>query len=303
MKLSKLFLILFLFNSGVAQVFCQEKSDTTSQSLLDGLLEEDDRSFAVTETFKATRVVSLHSVETVDQGEFLFLIGHRFGTLNSGLRDLFGLDNATIRFGGDFGITDRLNVGVGRSSFEKTYDGFIKYKLLEQKTGTDSFPFTLTAFTSANVNTLEVPFPDFPNTGNEHRWDYVSQLMLATKVNDHVSLQLAPMYFHRNFVEQEFEENSFIAGNIGTSIKISPSTRLNAEYFVNPESFEDQNNLTNSFNVGFDIETGGHVFQLHLTNSKGMTEKFLSQTSGDWFNGDIFFGFNVARNFNLGKHN
>lgn len=296
MKIKGLLFLVFFITIGLTSHSQEEKED---DSLLD-LIDEEERTTSVTEIFKSTRVVTSQSVELVDEGEFLFVIGHRFGTLNSGIRDLFGLDNSTVRLGGDFGLTDKLNAGIGRSSFEKTYDGYLKYKFLEQKKGENSFPFSAVAFTSANINGQETPFVNVPETDGIHRFSFISELLLASKLSKNVSVQLAPVFIHRNFIESDDSENSYFTGHLGTSIRISPSTTINTEYFLNPNDVDALTDLTNSLSIGVDIETGGHVFQLHLTNSQGLTENFLSQTTGDFFDGDIFFGFNVARNFSFG---
>jgi len=293
--------ILFVLLSVSLFSYAQEE-DKEEESLLD-LIEDEDRTTSVTEIFKSTRVVTSQSVELVDPGEFLFIIGHRFGTLNSGWRELFGLDNATIRLGGDFGITEKLNAGIGRSSFQQTYDAYLKYKFLEQQRGADAFPFSAVLFTSANFNTQEVPFVNVPNTDGSARLEYVSELLLGSKLSKQVSIQVAPVLVHRNFVESDDSPNTFFTGHLGGSVQVTPSTSVNAEFFVNPNDSNVLVELTNSLSLGVDIETGGHVFQLHLTNSQGLTENFLTETTGDWLDGDIFFGFNVARNFNIGKKN
>lgn len=294
-------LCVFLLTCFAFQLLAQdEESDTTRSDLFELIEEDHDVEQEIISIFKSTRLVSGHSIEIVAPGDFLFIIGHRFGELNSGWRNLFGLDNSTIRLGGDFGVTKNLNLGIGRSSFEKTFDGFLKYRLLEQSRGEKNIPLSVGLLTTANVNTSEVPFPNFETVGGKHRWEYVTQLLLAKKVSDQISIQYAPMLIHKNFVEDEHDQNTSFSNSIGTSVKVTPSTSLNVEYVFAPKSNFESLDLRNSLNIGVDIETGGHVFQVHLTNSKGMTEKFLTtETTGDWTDGDIFFGFNVTRSFNL----
>jgi len=302
---NKLYLLIsLLFLTFSLQSFGQE--DEEEEDLLSMLESEQEpiTNFTIA-TFKSTRLVSGHSVETVAEGEFMFIIGHRFGELNSGWRDLFGLDNATIRLGGDFGITDAIDVGIGRSSFQKTYDGFVKAKVLRQKSGAESFPITLTAMSNIYLRGDEWENPDRENYQTS-RMVFSTSAMFARKVNDGLSIQLTPMMVHRNIVPTPEDENMVFLGSLGTSIKMSGSSRINAEYFYLPDgqivSQLGGQDLRNAFSLGFDIETGGHVFQLHMTNSKGMTEKFLAtETVGEWGAGDIYFGFNVNRNFNIKK--
>ena len=256
-------------------------------------------------TFKSTRLISGHSVETNAKGVLQFLIGHRFGRLNSGWRDLFGLDNATIRLGFDYGLTENINIGIGRSSFEKTYDGLLKWRFLRQKSGEKNFPFTATAVSSIYLNTMEWPNPERENYFSS-RINYHFSLLMARKFSELISIQLMPTIVHRNLVKTKEDENTIYSLGVGTSIKLSGSLRLNAEYYYIPEgqifSTIGGEKIRNSLSIGVDLETGGHVFQLFLTNSRGMAEKFLvGGTTGNWLDGDIHFGFNVSRVFTVRK--
>lgn len=252
-------------------------------------------------TFKNTRLVSGHSIETNGKGVLQFMIQHRFGTLNSGWRDLWGLDNSTIRLGFEYGITDHLNIGLGRASFLKTYDGMIKWRFLRQKSGAKNFPFSTTAVSSIYLNTTEWADPERENYFSS-RLSYHHALLIARKFGDKISMQLMPTVVHRNLVDGTEDQNTIYALGIGSSVKLTGSLRFNVEYYYLPSNQISSEPLTNSLSLGVDIETGGHVFQLHLTNSKGMTERFLvGNTTGKWTDGDIYFGFNVSRVFNVGK--
>lgn len=266
--------------------------------LLSLLGEEEAVTTYATAAFKTTRVINLHSIENVAAGVLDFKISHRFGFVNGGIQELFGLDQATIRFGLDYGLTDRLMVGWGRSSFEKTYDGFLKYKILRQSSGKRNMPITLSVFTSAAVKT--VPFQD-PEKINPAagRWYYTSQMIIGRKFSDNFSLQLSPTYVHRNLVATVDEAHGVIALPIASRIKLNKRVAINAEYVYVPEG-QLAADFRNSLSIGFDIETGGHVFQLHFTNSTSMIEKgYITETVGNWLDGDIHFGFNVSRVFTL----
>lgn len=253
-----------------------------------------------TATFKANRLINGHSVETIPQKELLFLISHRFGTISSGAYNLFGLDQSSIRLALEYGLSDRLNIGVGRSSFQKTYDGYIKYKVLRQVTKDLSRPVTLTAFASTALNTLKFADPERDNLFSS-RLSYTYQLLIARKFNDRFSFQIAPTLVHRNLVSTVKDENNVYALGFGSRYKLTKRTSFNAEYFyLKPGSTADD--YVNSFSLGFDIETGGHVFQLHATNSQGMIEKFfVAETNSSWGDGDIYFGFNISRIFDLSR--
>lgn len=246
-------------------------------------------------TFKGTRLINGHTVETRSEGVLDVIISHRFGRLNSGAYELFGLDEANVRLGLDYGLNDRLTLGIGRSSFRKVYDGFAKYKLLQQGTGRGSSPLTAVAFSSLAVETLRSQ----NNLNLSNRLTYVWQLLLARKFSDHLSVQLMPSIVHRNLSLTEADDNDIYLLGAGGRYKLSKRLALNVEYYYQFNQPLAENNH-NSLSVGLDIETGGHVFQLHLTNSRAMQEKgFLTQTTGDFFEGDIHFGFNISRVFQL----
>lgn len=266
--------------------------------LLSLLGEEEPVTTYATAAFKTTRVINLHSIENVASGVLDFKISHRFGFINGGISELFGLDQASIRIGLDYGLSDRLMVGGGRSSFEKTYDGFLKYKILRQSTGKKNMPITLSVFTSAAVKTVPFQDPEKINPASS-RWYYTSQVIIGKKFSDNFSLQLSPTLVHRNLVTTVDEVHDVVALPIATRIKLSKRVAINAEYIYVPEN-QLADNFKNSFSLGFDIETGGHVFQLHFTNSTSMIEKgYITETVGNWLDGDIHFGFNVSRVFTV----
>ena len=262
------------------------------------LLEEEETTDYVTASFKTNRVINLHSLESTSAGVLDIKISHRFGTLNRGAYELFGLDNATIRIGGDYGITDQITIGVGRSSFEKTYDGFVKYKFLRQSTGKKVMPISAALFASAAINSLKWQNPDRENYFSSRLY-YSYQLIVGRKFSESFSLQLSPTLVHRNLVRTKDESHDVYALAAVGRVKLSKRVAANAEYIY---VFDNQlaPGYRNSLSLGFDIETGGHVFQLHFTNSTSMIEKgFVTETSGKWGNGDIHFGFNVSRVFTV----
>ncbi|MDX1350756.1 MAG: DUF5777 family beta-barrel protein [Putridiphycobacter sp.] len=284
----------------------QVQNATAQDDLLDLLESESEPVTNYTfATFKGTKLVSGHSIETNGKGVLQFLIGHRFGRINSGISDLFGIDNATIRLGFEYGITDQLNIGFGRSSYLKTYDGTVKWKFLRQKSGAENFPFTATLVSQGFIDTTPWSDPERQNFFSS-RLAYTHSLLLARKFNNYLSLQLMPAIAHRNIVPLKKDNNTIVAVGAGGSVKLTGSLRVNVEYYYIPEnqifSLVNGETVKNPLSIGVDLETGGHVFQLHLTNSRGMTEKFLlGETTGSWLNGDIHFGFNVSRVFTVKK--
>lgn len=251
-------------------------------------------------TFKATRLVYGHSVENPAEGNLLFLIQHNFGALNSGIYELFGLDRATIRLGLEYGINDNISIGFGRSTWEKTYDGFAKVKLLRQSKGLRNMPISVAYVGAVAINSLHWADPDRKNYFSA-RVSYINQLLIARKFSSDFSLQLTPTIVHKNLVPTRADKNLSYAVGFGGRYKLSQRISLNAEYFYYPE---DQTSIqrTDVLSVGFDIETGGHVFQLHISNGNAMFERaFITETQGKWTKGDLFFGFNISRNFVLKK--
>ncbi|WP_221394677.1 DUF5777 family beta-barrel protein [Dyadobacter sp. NIV53] len=266
--------------------------------LLNQLQKQDStRTFPVTATFKSTRVVNGQSVETMKKNHMDFRISHRFGRLNSGAYQFFGLDQATMRMGFEYGITDKFMIGVGRSTSQKVYDFFGKYKLIQQSTGARNIPVSVTLFGGTGVATLnkELEFQD--------KVYYTAQVLLARKFGEKFSLQLSPTWLFRNHPEVTGDEKLLLAVGIGGRYKLSKRVSLNGEYFY---TAREKNTVTapyhDSMSFGVDIETGGHVFQLHFTNSLGMIEKqFIGETTGTWGKGDIHYGFNLSRTFSFDK--
>lgn len=255
-------------------------------------------------TFKSTRVMNGHSIERMPAGQLDVRISHRFGPVNSGAYNFFGLDQSNIHLSLEYGINNWLMIGMGRGSYEKTFDGFAKFSILRQSTGAKTMPVSLSAVTSIALNTLR-----FQNqTRSDYfssRLAYVAQVLVARKINQAISVQLTPTYIHKNLVATELDPNDIYAVGAGARLKLTKRTSLNGEYYyvVNPKTYLSQQ-IYNPLSIGFDIETGGHVFQLFFTNSLGMIEKaFIGETTGSWTKGDIRFGFNISRVFTLIKHN
>ncbi len=267
--------------------------------LMDLLEKEAKPAINYTEaTFKGTRLINGHSIETRKKGVLDFIIGHRFGRINSGAYEFFGLDQSNVRIGFDYGLTDRFNIGIGRNSFEKTYDSFLKYKLMRQQTGSRNLPVSVVAFSSIAIKTLRTNDPatelDFTS-----RLTYTYQLIIARKFSPSFSFQLLPSLVHRNAVLPDLEGNDIYALGAGGRVKLNKRLSLNAEYYYQFNRIPNTL-IQNSIALGVDIETGGHVFQLQLTNSQSMIEKgFITETTGNFFQGDIHFGFNISRTFQL----
>ncbi|WP_075351338.1 DUF5777 family beta-barrel protein [Algoriphagus marinus] len=307
MRIKNILLSVFILFFGlVGKAFAQ---DDLMAMLDEDLSKEPVYTYA---TFKATRLINGQTVETISKKHLNFWISHRFGAVNSGfINNFFGLDEAKIRLGLEYGITDQWLIGAGRSSMEKTYDFYSKYKVLRQS---NKIPVTVTVMGGWAINTMNTGY--ITETGAEmkffnnlERYSYHGQLLIARKFNEKLSLQLMPTVLHQNRVESASIENTMLSMGGGGRYKLSNRITLSAEYYYNlvdKNQYQSETGLPypfhNSLSLGVDIETGGHVFQLHFTNSKGMIEKqFIGQTIGTWENKDIFYGFNIARTFSLDK--
>ena len=285
----------------------QKNTDTTDISkLLEDQLksEEKTKTQYTAATFKTTRLVNGHTVETTPKGVLDVKISHRFGRVSDGGYNFFGLDQATMRMGFDYGITNTVMIGIGRSTLKKTYDALTKWKLVRQSTGKIKMPLTIDYVFTIGVQTdtsalLHSTVEDLQQHFSK-RISYSHQLIIGRKFSDGLSLQVMPSVVHRN-LPLDGGKSDIWAFGIGGRQKLSKRTSFNFEYYYNLPGTKVPGTY-NSFSVGFDIETGGHVFQLHLTNAMGMTESlFIPATTNTWQKGQISMGFNLSRVFSLGK--
>jgi Membrane bound beta barrel domain (DUF5777) len=288
--MKKLLLILPLSIWGISMVF--------AQSLLDQVGKDEEETEYVKYSFKTNRVINLHSLESTAKGVMDFKISHRFGVVDDHFYDLFGLDQATQRFGFDFGLTDDLSVGVNRNSVRKAYDAFAKYRILRQSTGKRNMPVTLAVLVSSAIETQRWSDPTRDNYFSS-RLFYTSQIIVGRKFSDLFSLELVPTYVHRNLVATNGEKNDVFALGVGGRIRLNRRVTFNGEYVYVPKG-QLAAGMSNSLSLGFDIETGGHVFQLHFTNSTSMSEySVVTQTEKPWGKEAVRLGFNVSRVFTL----
>jgi hypothetical protein len=287
---------LVVFLVGCLSIGNVQAQDDLLNMLEEELLEEQkdvrENEIAI---FKATRLILGHTTKTRKKNELELLISHRFGRLNSGSHQLWGLDNASVRIGLDYGVSDLIDVGIGRSSFDKSFDFFLKYKLISQSKGNER-PVSLLLFSSMAIRTTP---KDDPTYDFKERLAYTYQAVVSRKFNSKFSMQISPSYVIRNRPVDLSDEDALFAIGVGGRFQATPSLSINLETFqrINAEANSTE---FNAVSLGVDIETGGHVFQLHLTNSQMTFERaFIAETTDDFFNGAIHFGFNISRTFNL----
>ncbi|MBN2264114.1 MAG: hypothetical protein JW735_14440 [Prolixibacteraceae bacterium] len=277
----------------ISFVFVLNTNGQNIEDLLDMAIADQANTEIVNTTFKSVQLINAHTTKMPAQKELIFLISHRFGYLTSGFPDLYGLDNATARFGFEYGINEKIALGFGRSTYKSNYDIFGKFALLQQKTGTNAFPFTLTLIGVSNISSAR-----WPSDNREylfaHRISYTAQLLLSRKFNEAFSFQLMPTFIHYNLVKTANQANSSVALGAGGRVKLSNRIALTAEYH-----YSFSNSVINQpLSIGVDIETGGHVFQLFFTNTSAIYDNaIITETTDSWLDGNIRFGFNISRTF------
>jgi hypothetical protein len=272
--------------------------------LLDSASTET-KSRQVFATFKTTRIVNGHSIETVKRKSLDFRVTHHFGDVSGesgGVHTLYGLDQAAdIRIAFEWGVNDRLTLGAGRSKISELLDGYAKYRLWRQ-TEDNKMPVSTTLLINAGFSPQKNLSGEYSNAA--HRLSYTYQLLIARKFNSSFSLQLMPTVLHRNYLFNPNDQHDLVSLGIGGRLKLSKRFALLADYFHTFSSFRQQNSTLYSapLGLGVEIETGGHVFHMFFTNNAGIVENaFIPNTTSSWTKGEFKFGFNISRTFALGR--
>ena len=264
----------------------------------DDLLKEIDTLSDANESevaaFKSLKIVNLESTKLAAKGDMYFVVAHRFGYLDKGFEDFFGLDEANTRLQFVYGLTNGVTIHASRSGFQKTYEFATKYRIFGQKK--QGFPFEIVGFNSLAINT-ELEKTTLPKLEFSDRLAYVNQILISRKFNDNLSLEIAPTHFHQNYVTNNSQDNSQFALGFGGRYKFTKRWSFNMDY-ASHLNRASNSVFKNPLSIGFDLETGGHVFQMHFTNSQAMHESgYLGNTTGSWTDGKIAFGFNLIRVF------
>ncbi|MCY0977277.1 DUF5777 family beta-barrel protein [Chryseobacterium wangxinyae] len=272
--------------SMISSLLCYSQED---------LLKDID-TISTTETshppaFKALQIVTGQSTKLTAKNEWYVVIAHRFGDVSTGFKNFFGLDDASTKLGVIYGLTDAVSLSLSRETNMKTFEFGAKYKLLKQN---DNVPVDLVGYNVMALNT-DLDTETYPYLEFGNRLSYLTQALISRRFNENFSLQLTPSYVHKNVYDPSIEnQNQFLTG-LGGRYKISKRVSINAEYFVN---FDSHSFYKNPLSLGMDIETGGHVFQLLFSNSQLNSDiGYLTNATGKWEKGQIFFGFNLYRVF------
>jgi len=303
MKNLKILFALLFISVCTENIFAQSDIEKLMQT--QDKVEKSPISIA---TFKGTRLINFHSSETLGSRVLEFRISHRFGNFNSGANNFWGLDGpATIRLALEYSHNGRLMFGLGRTSAGKLIDGFVKYRILRQ-TVDETMPISVTVVGSSNLTTQALLINGTSKgfekyTYFSQRFAYMSQLIFARKFTNSLSLQFSPMYIHYNIVPQIMDRNDIFSLILSGRMKLSKRIAITAEYGFRLNNYTlDYKNYYNSASIGVDIETGGHVFQLFVTNSYSINEVLaIPYTNSSWQSGGIRLGFNITRAFASGK--
>jgi hypothetical protein len=276
-------------------ILCLPIWSFSQENLLDEIDTDSIGNQEAYAVFKGLKIVNFESTKLISKKQFIFMVSHRFGSIKNGFDSFFGLDDAVTRLNFVYGLSDAIYISASRSSYQKIYESSIKYRLARQEE--NGFPFTIVGYNSILINTA-LSKDNLPKLEFKHRLGYTTQLLISRKVNANLSLELAPTFFHDNYVTINDQDNSQYALGLGGRYKLGKRWSLNVDYGWHLNRAADSP-FKNPFSVGFDLETGGHVFQMHFTNAQAMnTNGFLGQATGDWSDGDIYFGFNLTRIFN-----
>lgn len=293
--MKKSIIVLSALIVGFTKLVAQDKPED-----LLGMMNDKPKKEFTTATFKTTRLINFHTIEVLSKRSLDFRISHRFGDVNSGAYNAWGLDGgANIRLGLEYCHDGRLLVGIGRTSQHKIADGFLKYRLLRQTTD-NSMPVSVTLFTSIFHTFEHVQIDGINKFENiNDRLSYCHQVMLGRKFSPRFSFQLMGAVVHYNLVENISDKNDcYVVGAI-TRFKFTKRQAITLEYGYRINKYSNDK-LYDSFGIGYDLETGGHVFQIHLTNSFGLTEnQYFMYTNTTWENWGVRLGFNISRVFTL----
>ncbi len=264
----------------------------SQENLLD-LVDEEAKTEYTKNTFKAVRIVNSHSVELPAKENIQFVIQHRFGRVDEGWRNFFGIDNADMRIGMEYGIFDWWSAGWGRNSVGGTFDFYTRLKMLRQSKSAKKIPFTMVWYSNLGITSQE----QSEVADRVHRLSYAHQLLIARKFTRDFSFQIMPTYTHENLVLYENDKNDIFSVGFGARYLVTRSIGLNLEYFQPVTKRQDGELYVGAISFGLDIETGGHVFQVTVTNSTGMIEQiYIPNSTGYWWDKDIRLGFNINRN-------
>ncbi|HRG17714.1 MAG TPA: DUF5777 family beta-barrel protein [Flavobacterium lutivivi] len=288
MNFKKRITVLLFFIAGLGVTWAQDDLLKELDSVNSGKKEIEMAAF------KGLQICNMQSTKLAVKNEWYFVVSHRFGDLTQGINNFFGLDNALTKIGGIYGFTNWLNVGVSRHTYNKNYELAVKYKFANQEV--EGFPFTIVGYNTLDVNT-KLTTDEYPMLKGAQRLSYTSQLLISRKFSESFSFEVNPIYVHKNLYDKALENKDEFLVAAGGRYKLSKRMSINIEYAARLNA-KEQDYYRNPLSAGFDIETGGHIFQLVFSNSQPMNDvAYFSNTTGKWNGGPFYFGFNMYRVF------
>jgi hypothetical protein len=265
------------------------------------------------------RLISSPTTKTVAPGfmevYFMHRLGNMGGESNGGFHTLYGFDEASdVLFGFDFGITKRLMIGFCRSKEQELIDVYGKYRLINQKTG--GWPISLAINADIGITPEDTGTLYSGSTEGENqrsifdRLTYLGQIIISSRINKNISLEIVPTLCHRNHVLETFnsnnntyDENDIPAIGMGGRYMFNKTIGIVADYYYIISKFRTDNPIQNYYNAlscGIELNTGGHVFEINLSNASGLVaNNFIPNTTDTWLKGGFKLGFTISRTFNL----
>ncbi len=281
--------VLFLLTLSCVQAQDEDTKDDTKKE------EQSDKKPAKP-AFESAQLMDLQSVLVPTAKTFEFNIQHRFGTVENGISDVYGMyGTANIRLGFSYTPMKNLSVGFGYTKFKHQLDLNLKYSILRQRKDW-SIPVSVTYFGNTAMDTRE-------NDNIEkdvHRLSFYHELSIATRLNSKISLQVTPSFTHYNAVDSLYK-NDMIAVAIAGRYKFSPQGSIMISYVQQLTNHSDPNfTLRPGFTIGYEVATSGHAFQIFFTNFQGiLPQENISYNTYDFFKGEFLIGFNITRLWNF----
>lgn len=284
-KITNLILLLFAFNLANAQEDLMKELDSVPKEKV-----------VATAAFKGLQICNIQSTKLPAKNDWYFLVSHRFGDVTNGLENFFGLDAAYTKIGGIYGVTNWLSLGLSRHTYNKTYELGTKVRLLNQIES--GFPFTVVFYNTTEVNSALKKEVD-PELKFTDRLAFSTQLLISRKFSESFSMELNPVFIHKNLYEPTEENKDQFLIAAGGRLKVSKRISINMDYAARVNK-ADGSPYNNPLSIGMDIDTGGHIFQMLFSNSQAMNDvAYFANGLGTWDRGQhgIFFGFNMYRVF------
>lgn len=271
-------------------------SSLSAQNLLDKLEKEfpENTNYAIG-TFKTTRIAIGQSIETRRKGQLEISVFSRFWDSPNSNKESFLADKSTHRFALEYGLTDRLTLGAGYTSFDGIYDSFLKYQLVKQQSGKTNIPISITLFQSYAYRSMQLGNVT-PFVSGSDKSAYTTQVLIAKKFNSKFSAQITPTFVHRAKSILSEDPNSQFAIGFGARHKISKHASIVSEYYYVTNPLESVKTY-DAFAVGINWELSHLMLQFHITNARNFAEDtFIMQTKNNFnfHDPNFHFGFNAT---------